>query len=98
MARNIREIPAEIKLGNELELYHHLVELQKEIIRLAQQNERAQQECLKLREQVVGEAAGRADARRTVRQKANAALVQLPGIATAKNNLASLIMKQPSTC
>ncbi len=98
MARNGREIPAEVKLVNELELYHHLVELQKEIIRLAQQNERAQQECLKLREQVVGEAAGRADARRTARQKANAALVQLPGIAPAKNSLVSWIAKQPSTC
>ncbi len=98
MARSIREIPADVKVGDELELYHQLVELQKEIIRLAQQNERAEQECLRLREQVAGEASSRVDARRTIRQKANAALVQLPGIATAKDNLVSLITKQPSTC
>lgn len=98
MARSIREIPTNGQPGNGLELYQQLVELQKEIIRLAQQNERAEQECTKLREQMAAEVSGRREARRSVWRKANGALVQLPGITTAKTGLVSLINKQTSTC
>jgi len=98
MARSIMEIPTNSRPGNELELYQQLVELQKEIIRLAQQNERAEQECSKLRELVATEVSGWMRTRRNVRQKAGRALVQLPGIAAVKSNLASLGAKELSTC
>jgi regulator of replication initiation timing len=98
MARSIREISTSGQAGNELELYQQLVELQKEIIRLAQQNERAELECTKLREQMAAEVSGRREARRSVWRKANGALVQLPGITTVKADLVSLLNKQTSTC
>lgn len=98
MARSISEIPTDGQPGNELGLYQQLVELQKEIIRLAQQNERAEQECTKLRELVATEVSGQLEARRSVWRKANGALVQLPGITTAKTELVSLMNKQTSTC
>lgn len=98
MARSIREISTNVQPSNELELYQQLVELQKEIIRLAQQNERAELECTKLREQMAAEVSGRREARRSVWRKANGALVQLPGITTVKADLVSLLNKQTSTC
>lgn len=98
MARSIREISTNVQPSNELELYQQLVELQKEIIRLAQQNERAELECTKLREQMAAEVSGRREARRNVWRKANGALVQLPGITTVKADLVSLMNKQTSTC
>jgi hypothetical protein len=98
MARGIEKITTGAPSAAELELYHQLVELQKEIIRLAQLNERARQECIKLREQMATEVSGRREAHRSVWQKANGALAQLPGITTAKNNRDTLINKQTSTC
>lgn len=98
MARSIEKNMTGVPSTAELEPYHQLVELQKEIIRLAQQNERAELECTKLREQMAAEVSGRREARRSVWRKANGALVQLPGITTVKADLVSLLNKQTSTC
>ena len=95
MNQGIREIQTSAPLGNCLESYHRLVALQKEMIRLAQQNERAQQACSELREQVTREAISRIESRRTLRLKAYQALKRSPAAPAAKPNLVSL---QLSTC
>jgi hypothetical protein len=98
MARSIDQVLASPSVVDELEKYQRLVELQKQIIALAQQNQRAEQACDALREQMASEVVSQAGAQRNLRQKANRALMQLPGIALAKSNWASLMMKEPSAC
>jgi hypothetical protein len=98
MEQGIKDIQADAQLANHLEPYQRLVELQKQMIELAQQNERAKQECAELREQVAVEAITRMGPHRDLRQKATKALRKLPGMTVAKSNLVSLIIKEPSTC
>lgn len=95
MARGIKEIQAIEKSAGELEPYHQLIELQKRIIRLAQQNERAQEECSRLREQLVTEMFSAAGTNKKIRRKMSHAFKQLPGMATAKSNLAVWFRPSP---
>jgi hypothetical protein len=98
MARSVEKIPAGNQVVNDLERYHRLVELQKQIIALAQQNAQARQACNELRELVATEVFSHAVGQRNLRQKANRAWGQLPGVAQAKSNLISLIVKEQPTC
>jgi len=98
MARSVKEIPTGTPPVFDVEPYRRLVELQKQMIKLAQQNERVRQECSELRQRVATEAATRETARRSLRQKAKKALKQIPGMAAAKSGLVSIINKQPSPC
>jgi hypothetical protein len=98
MLQAIKEVQADAQFVNGLESYQRLVELQKQMIQLAQQNERAKQECAELRELVATEVISRTETRRSLRQKANKALKQSPRAAVTKSNLVSLIIKEPSTC
>jgi hypothetical protein len=97
MARVIPEIEMGEAGAQELEPYRRLIELQKEIIRLAQQNERARRECLALRNHMATAGTGQVVAQRTLRQKMNKAFGQLPAF-PAKSQLASLIIKEQATC
>jgi hypothetical protein len=98
MLQAIKEIQTDAQSVNGLASYQRLVELQKQMIQLAQQNERAKRECAELRELVATEAIARMDSRRSLRPRANKALKQSPRAAVAKSNLVSLIIKEPSTC
>jgi hypothetical protein len=97
MARVIPEIEAGTSSAHELEPYRRLIELQKEIIRLARQNERARQKCVALRNHMATAGTGQPVAQRTLRQKMNKALGQLPAF-PAKSHLAALIIKEQATC
>jgi regulator of replication initiation timing len=98
MVQGFKEIPVNAQFADHLQPYQRLVELQKQMIELAQQNERTRQECAELRKRVAAEAITRTGPHRSLRQKANRALRKLPGMATAKSNRISLIIKEPSTC
>jgi uncharacterized protein YigA (DUF484 family) len=97
MARVISEIETGEAGAHELEPYRRLIELQKEIIRLAQQNERARQKCVALRNHMATAGSGQVVAQRTLRQKMNKAFGQLPAF-PAKSQLAALIIKEQATC
>jgi hypothetical protein len=94
----IKEVQADAQPINGLESYHRLVELQKQMIQLAQQNERAKRECAELRELVATEVLAWKDSRRGPRPKTNKAVKQSPRTAVTKSNLVSLIVKEPSIC
>ena len=98
MLQTIKEVQTDAQSVNGLESYHRLVELQKQMIQLAQQNERAKQECAELRELVATEVIARMDSRRSPRPKANKALKPSPRATVTKSNLVSLIIKEPSIC
>jgi hypothetical protein len=98
MLQTIKEVQTDAQSVNGLESYQRLVELQKQMIQLAQQNERAKQECAELRELVATEVISRMNSRRNPRPKINKALKQSPRTAVTKSNLVSLIIKEPSTC
>ena len=97
MLQTIKEVQADAQFVNGLESYHRLVELQKEMIQLAQQNERAKQKCAELRELVATEVIAQ-NSRHSPRRKTNKASKQSPRAAVTKSNLVSLIIKEPSTC
>jgi hypothetical protein len=93
MERSIKTIQASTQITHSLESYRRLVELQKEMIRLAQQNERARRECSELRERVVIEVIGHMKAHRSGRQNVNEALKKSSSTATSNSNLVSLVEK-----
>jgi hypothetical protein len=97
MLHTIKEVQAGTQSLNGLESYRRLVELQKQMIQLAQQNERAKRECAELRDRVAIEVIARMESRRSPRLK-DKALKQLPGMGAPKSNLVSLMIKEPSTC
>ena len=92
MARSDQTIQADQPSAFDLEPYRRLVELQKEIAALAQQNERAQQKCAKLREGVASRVLDRTGTRRDTRPKAGRVLAQLP-MGLALSGLISRIVK-----
>ena len=69
MYPGVQAVAAKGKADDELEPYRRLVELQKQVIELAQQNERARQDCAALRDRLTGEAIGRLHAHRSLRQR-----------------------------
>lgn len=81
----------------DLEPYYRLIALQKEIIKLAEGNERARRDCLALLNHVTAKGLSQAAPTKTLRQKVNNALGQL-SIFPAKPNLVSLAVKEQATC
>lgn len=57
MSRNGKDGSKNKPVGNNLEAYHRLVELQKQMIELAQQHEKVRRECEALRTQIADEIA-----------------------------------------
>ena len=98
MARSIENVPASLPVVDELEKYQQLVELQKQIIALAQQNERAEQACSALREQMVSEVVSHASSQKNLRRKATRNLRSLPGLSLAKPDWASLMINERPAC
>jgi regulator of replication initiation timing len=97
MARGIQAVQTDASSTDALESYRELIELQKQIIELAQQNERAKLECRQLRDRVAAEVVNQAGTQRSLRQKANKAFAELPAN-LAKSNLVSFIVKEQSIC
>ena len=83
--------------AGDLEPYHRLIALQKEIIRLAEQNERAKRDCVALLDHVTAKGLSQAAAPRTLRQKVNRALAQLP-MFPAKPGVAPVLIKEQVIC
>ncbi len=81
----------------DLEPYHRLIALPKEIIKLAEQNERARQDCRSLLEHVTTQGLAQNAAPRTFRQKVGQAFGQLPKV-SAKSSLVTLVIKEQATC
>ena len=81
----------------DLEPYHRLIALQKEIIKLAEENERARRDCQALLNNVTAKGLSQAAPPRTLRQKVNNAFGQL-SIFPAKPNLVPLVVKEQATC
>jgi hypothetical protein len=81
----------------DLEPYRQLIALQKEIIKLAEQNERAKRDCLALLDHVTAKRPGQAAAPKTLRQKVNKAFGQRPKL-PAKLNRAPLGIKEQAIC
>jgi hypothetical protein len=90
------------KVADDLEPYRRLVELQKQMIELAQQHEQSKRRRDALREQMVREVTGRQPVRRGLRhrlqQSAAKLLKRVPGFAAGKPNLGAFNPKQPSSC
>ena len=98
MAQQIKAIQTDEPVVSDLDVYRQLVELQKQMIQLSQQNEQARQTCAALRAQVAAEATARPGARPALRSKASRAFKMLPGMGVVKSNLASLISKETLPC
>ncbi len=98
MARSVEIISASPSVVDELEKYQRLVALQKQIIALDQSNQRAQQACLALREQVASEVFSEMGNQRSLRKKPTRRWQQWPEVAPAKSgwNLLS-IKEQPAS-
>jgi len=93
-----RDIQASMTFADNLEPYQRLVELQKQMIQLAQQNDRARQECAELRERLAGEVIRQTGTSPNLRQKVNKVFRKSTGKAAAKSQLVSLRVKQASPC
>ena len=102
MLRGRNENPGMKKVADDLEPYRRLVELQKQMIELAQQHEQSKRRRDALREQMVREVTDRRPVRRGLRhrlqQSAAKLLKRVPGFAPGKTNFGALNYKQPSSC
>ena len=92
MARRDQTTQADEPSAIDLEPYRQLVELQREIAALAQQNERAQQRCAELREGVASRILKQTGTRRNPRTGMDRILAQLPA-GLIVSGLISRIMK-----
>ena len=90
MTRGGNENPGEKMVAGDLEPYRRLVELQKQMIELAQQHEQSKRRRDALHEQMTREAASRMPGHRGLRhrlQQSAAKLLQhVPGLVTEKVN------------
>ena len=85
--------------AQDLEPYRRLVELQKQMIELAQQQAQAKRRCDALREQMTRAVGGRRPVRRDPPQRLAARLLKfVPGTLPEKTGFDSLNRKQPSSC
>jgi uncharacterized coiled-coil DUF342 family protein len=102
MFRGRNENPGMKKVADDLAPYRRLVELQKQMIELAQQHEQSKRRCDALREQMVREVTNRRPVRRSFRhrlqQSASKLLKRVPGFAAGKTNFGAFNHKQPSSC
>ncbi len=96
------ENPGMKKAMDDLAPYRRLVELQKQMIELAQQHEQSKRRRDALRDQMVREVTDRRPVRRGLRhrlqQSAAKLLKRVPGFAAGKPNFGALNPKQPSSC
>jgi len=90
------------KVADDLEPYRRLVELQKQMIELAQQHVQSKRRCDALREQMVREVTDQRPVRRGLRhrlqQSAAKLLKRVPGFAAGKPKFGAFNHKQPSSC
>jgi hypothetical protein len=90
MSRGRNENPGMKKVGDDLAPYRRLVELQKQMIELAQQHEQSKRRRDALRDQMVREVIGQQPVRRGLRHRLQRSGVKLlkrvPGFATGKPN------------
>jgi hypothetical protein len=102
MWRGAEEVSTGKRVADDLEPYRRLVELQKQMIKLAEQNEKAKRECAALRERMGAEVLARlqerAGLRQRLRHKANKILKRLPVFASVQFKLDAAKMKEPSLC
>jgi hypothetical protein len=84
MSRGVQEVQPRRKVSGDLEQYRRLVELQKQMIKVAKQNEKTKRECAALREKaalrIVAPSKRRSLSQR-LRQKARKVLRALPELA-----------------
>jgi hypothetical protein len=96
------ENPGMKKVADDLAPYRRLVELQKQMIELAEQHEQSKRRRDALRDQMVREVTDRRSVRRGLRhrlqQSAAKLLKRVPGFAAGKPNFGALNPKQPSSC
>ena len=92
MARGIENNQAGTPPARDLEPYRQLVELQKEIAKLAQRNENARRKCEELRDDVASDVLSGKSARPSPRSKIVGALAQLP-LGLVASNVLSRILK-----
>jgi hypothetical protein len=102
MFQGRNENPGMKKVADDLAPYRRLVELQKQMIELAQQHEQSKRRRDALRDQMVREVIDRRPVRRGLRhrlqQSAAKLLKRVPGFAAGKPNLGAFNPKQPSSC
>jgi hypothetical protein len=102
MFRGRNKNPGMKKVADDLAPYRRLVELQKQMIELAQQHEQSKRRRDSLREQMVREVTDRRPVRRGLRHRLQQSAVKLlkrvPGFATGKTNFGAFNHKQPSSC
>jgi hypothetical protein len=102
MARHWNDKAQEATVGDDLAPYRRLVELQKQMIELAEQHEQTKRRHDALREQMVREVTGQRPVRRSLRQRLQLSgsklLKRVPGFAAGKPDLGALNPKQPSSC
>ena len=102
MARYWNDKAEEKTVGDDLEPYRRLVELQKQMIELAQQHEQSKRRRDALHEQMVREVINHRHRRRGWRhhlqQSAAKLLKRVPGFAAEKPDLGAFNHKQPSSC
>jgi hypothetical protein len=102
MFQGRNENPGMNKVADDLEPYRRLVELQKQMIELAQQHEQSKRRRDALRDQMVREVIDRRPVRRGLRhrlqQSAAKLLKRVPGFAVGKTNFGAFNHKQPSSC
>lgn len=102
MDRGGKEFGSRNQAAGDLEQYRRLVELQKQMIELAQQNKLAEQQCAALRERVGSEVIARvhkrAGLRRLLRRKAEGVLKRLPKFQILPGGPNQKKFKEPSPC
>lgn len=77
MSRQGKDVQPDNRVGSNLEPYRRLVELQKQMIELAQQHERARRECEALRAQIADEVAMSARDKRVLNHQLRVAVSRL---------------------
>ncbi len=82
---------------HDLEPYHRLIAVQKEIIRLAEENELARRDYLALLNHMTAQGLSQNAPAKTLRQKVNHAFGQW-SVFPAKPNLVALAVKEQATC
>ena len=102
MSRGRNDNSGEKTVADDLEPYRRLVELQKQMIELAQQHEQSKRRRDALRDQMVREVTDRRPVRRGLRHRLQRSAAKLlnrvPGFAAGKPNFGTLNPKQPSSC
>jgi hypothetical protein len=99
MFRGVEAVQSSQQVAGDLEQYRRLIALQKQMIKLARENEKAKRECAVLREKVAREVAARLARRklsRRLKQKVKKILKQFPKMMMPQ--VGSATMKEPSPC